>query len=136
MLGKQWLNRYSQVDMHGSFIDRSRERQRKMDGMASWGFHLVMESLPIMFQVAPLFLGCALSKYLFTIDNTVAWVTVCFTTVGFLFFVFIIIAATISYNCPFQNPSPSSFASRFALITNTPNTSRDLGSGFDVYSLG
>ena len=104
MLGKQWLNRYSKVDMRGSLIDRSRDRQRKMNGMADWGFKLVMESLPLMLQAALLLLGCALSKYLFTIDNLVAWVIVVFTASGFLFYLIIVIAAIVSYDCPFQTP--------------------------------
>ena len=103
MLGKQWLNRYSKV-MRGSLIDSSRDRQRKMNGMAAWGFKLVMESLPLMLQAALLLLGCALSKFLFTINNLVAWVVVVFTASGFLFYVIIVIAAIISYDCPFQTP--------------------------------
>ena len=103
MLGKQWLNRYSKV-MSGSLIDSSRDRQRKMNGMATWGFKLVMESLPLMLQAALLLLGCALSKFLFTINNLVAWVVVVFTASGFLFYLIIVIAAIISYDCPFQTP--------------------------------
>ena len=104
MLGKQWLNRYSQVEMRGSLMDRSRNRQRKMNGMATWGFKFVMESLPLMLQAALLLLGCALSKYLFTIDNLVAWVVLGFTASGFLFYLTIVAAATMSYDCPFQTP--------------------------------
>ena len=104
MLGKQWLNRYSQVDMHGSLIDRSRDRHRKMDGMATRGFKFVMESLPLMLQAALLLFGCALSKYLFTIDNLVALVVVVFTALGFIFYFIIVFAATLSYDCPFQTP--------------------------------
>jgi hypothetical protein len=104
MLGKQWLNRYFQVDMRGSLIDRSRDRQRKADGMAIWRFKFVMESLPLMLQAALLLLGCALSKYLFTIDNLVAWVVVGFTAAGFFFYLIIIFAAILSYDCPFQTP--------------------------------
>ena len=104
MLGKQWLNRYSQVETHGSLIDRSRERQRKMTGMATWHFDLVMELLPLMLQFALLLLGCALSRYLFTIDRVVAGVAVGFTGFGLLFYLLIVSAATLSFNCPFQTP--------------------------------
>ena len=105
MLGKQWLNRYSQVEMRGSVIDRSRHRQRKMNGMVTWHFDLVMESLPLMLQAALLLLGYALSDYLFTIDNVIAGVVVAFTAFGLLFYVLIVSAATFSYNCPFQTPA-------------------------------
>ena len=62
MLGKQWLNRYESVNMRGSAIERSRNRQWKLDGIDSWYFDHVMESLPLMLQVALLLLGCALSQ--------------------------------------------------------------------------
>ncbi|KAF9782722.1 hypothetical protein BJ322DRAFT_166918 [Thelephora terrestris] len=104
MLGKQWLNRYSRADIRGSPTVRSRDRQRKMDGMATWRFKFVMESLPMMLQAALLLLGCALSKYLFIIDNLVAWVVVGFTASGLLFYLLIVVAATISYESPFQTP--------------------------------
>jgi len=104
MLGKQWLNRYAEVEVRGSVLDRSRHRQRKMDGMVNWHFDLVMESLPLMLQAALLLLGYALSEYLFSINKTVAGVLIGFTTAGLLFYLLIVSAATLSYNCPFQTP--------------------------------
>ena len=105
ILGKQWLNRYAKVDMRGSLIDRSRDRQRKIDGMATWGFGFVMDSLPLMLQIALFLLGSALSKYLFTIHKAVAAVVVGFTALGLLFYVVIVLSAILSYNCPFQTPA-------------------------------
>ena len=103
MLGKQWLNRYASVE-GGTVIDRGRQRKRKMEGMVTWRFGLVMECLPLMLQVALLLLGCALSDYLFFINKAVASVVIGFTTLGFLFYFLIVSAATLSYNCPFQTP--------------------------------
>ena len=104
MLGKQWLNRYSQMEKRGSVIDRSRYRQRKMDGMDTWHFDFVMECLPLMLQGALLLLGYALSDYLFSIDKAAAGVAIGFTAFGLLFYFLIVSAATFSYNCPFQTP--------------------------------
>ena len=104
MLGKQWLNRYGQTETHGSAMDRSRDRQRKIKGMANWRFALVMECLPLMLQAALLLLGYALSQYLLSIDKTVAGVAIGFTSFGLLFYFLIVAAATFSYNCPFQTP--------------------------------
>jgi hypothetical protein len=64
MLGKQWLNRYQSTDMRGTAIERSQNRQRNLDGVVAWYFDYVLESLPLMLQVALLLLGCALSRYL------------------------------------------------------------------------
>ena len=104
MLGKQWLSRYARVEMRGSVVDRSRHRQRKMNGMDTWHFDLVMECLPLMLQAALLLLGYALSNYLFFINKTVASVLIGFTTAGLLFYLLIVSAATLSYTCPFQTP--------------------------------
>ena len=104
MLGKQWLNRYGQTEMHGSVIERSQQRQRKINGMDNWHFPLVMECLPLMLQAALLLLGYALSNYLFSLDKVVAGVTIGFSAFGVLFYLIIVAAATSSYNCPFQTP--------------------------------
>ena len=104
MLGKQWLNRYASTDMRGTGIERSRDRQRKLDGIIAWYFDHVMESLPLMLQIALLLLGCALSLYLWGIDVTIACVVVAVTALGVISFVFAVVAGTASASCPYQTP--------------------------------
>ena len=104
MLGKQWLNRCMPVDTRGTIIQRSQHRQRKFDGIINWYFDNVMEALPLMLQVALLLLGCALSRYLWEINTTVASVVLGFTAFGLLFYVFIVIAGAVSGDCPYQTP--------------------------------
>ena len=104
MLGKQWINRYAQAEMRGSVIDRSRYRQRKMDGMITWRFDFVMECLPLMLQAALLLLSYALSDYLYSINKVVASILISFTAFGLLFYILIVSAATLSFNCPLQTP--------------------------------
>ena len=103
MLGKQWVNRYLR-NRGGSAADKSRDRQRKLDGFEKWNFHLVIESLPVMLQLALLLLGCALSQYLWTISRTVAGVIAAITLFGVTSYVFLTLAATLCYNCPYQTP--------------------------------
>ena len=103
MLGKQWLNRYS-ADIRGSPTDRGRDRQRKMNGMSTWRFDVVMEILPMMLQAALLLLGYALYVYLSTIDSLVAWVIAAFTLFGVSLYGIIVVASILSYDCPFQTP--------------------------------
>jgi hypothetical protein len=105
MLGKQWLNRYASIDMRGSAIERSQNRQRKLDGLVAWYFDHVLESLPLMLQVALLLLGCALSKYLWEVNTTVASVVLAVTSFGVLFYLFIVVAGTTSDSCPYQTPA-------------------------------
>ena len=104
MLGKQWLNRYIAIDMRGSTIERSQDRQRKLDGIVTWYFHHVMESLPLMLQFALLLLGVALSRYLWEIDTTVASVVLGVTAFGLTSYAFFIVAGTVSTSCPYQTP--------------------------------
>jgi len=105
MLGKQWLNRCAPVNIRGTIIERSRYRQRKLDGIANWYFDYVMESLPLMLQGALLLLGCALSRYLWEYNTTVASVVIGVTSFGVLFYLFIVIAGVASVNCPYQTPA-------------------------------
>ena len=118
MLGKQWLNRYASVDMRGSAIERSQNRQRKLDGIVAWYFDHVMESLPLMLQLALLLLGCALSLYLWEIDTTVASVVLGVTSFGVLIYTFVLIAGAISENCPYQTPWTNAIRRTFAMWTN------------------
>ena len=104
MLGKQWLNRYASIEMRGSTIKRSQDRQRKLNGIVTWYFDYVMESLPLMLQLALLLLGCALSLYLWGINTTIASVVIGITSFGVVFYAFIVIAGAASANCPYQTP--------------------------------
>ena len=111
MLGKQWLNRYASTNMRGTTIERSQNRQRKLDGIIKWYFDHVMESLPLMLQIALLLLGCALSRYLWEINITVASVVLSVTLFGIVFYLFIVVAGAVSETCPYQ--TPGSFALRY-----------------------
>jgi hypothetical protein len=104
MLGKQWLNRYDQIEMRGSLIQRSRHRHRKMTGMAAWHFDITMEALPVMLQIALLLFCYGLSRYLWNVNQTVAAVIIATPSLGFVFYVCIVSAATASYECPYQTP--------------------------------
>lgn len=103
MLGKQWVNRYI-WNRGGSAADKSRDRQRKLDGLEKWRFRLVIESLPVMLQLALLLFGCGLSLYLWTINRIVAGVAIAFTLFGVTLYVFFTFIATLYYNCPYQTP--------------------------------
>ncbi|KAF9649283.1 hypothetical protein BDM02DRAFT_1937572 [Thelephora ganbajun] len=103
MLGKQWISRYLR-NRGGSAVDKSRDRQRKLDGMKKWRFYLAIESLPVVLQLALLLLGGALSLYLWTISRTVAGVIIAITLFGVTLYIFLTLAATFYYNCPYQTP--------------------------------
>jgi len=108
MLGKQWLNRYLR-HTSGSMIERCGDRQRKFDGLEKWSFHLFIESLPIMLQIALLLLMSGLSRHMWSVNASVARVVTSFTTLGVLFYIGIVVAGTSSYECPFQTPTSIAF---------------------------
>ncbi|KAF9781606.1 hypothetical protein BJ322DRAFT_232845 [Thelephora terrestris] len=103
MLGKQWVNRYIRKQ-GGSAAEKSRDRQRKLDGSKDWYLQLVIESLPVMLQFALLLLGGALTLYLWTISQTVAGVILAFTLFGIASYAFFTLTATFHYDCPYQTP--------------------------------
>ena len=107
MLGKQWLNQYALTDMRGSAIERSQNRQRKLDGIVTRHFDHVIESLPLMLQAALFLLGCALSKYLWNIDTSVESVVLGATSLGLLLYIFILVTGATSDSCPYHTPATS-----------------------------
>ena len=104
MLGKQWLNRYLR-DTGGSIAERCGDRQRKRGGIEKWPFEMFIESLPVMLQIALLLLAVGLSRYMWTIDTSVARTILGLTAFGMAFFIFIVVSGTSSYECPFQTPA-------------------------------
>ena len=103
MLGKQWVNRYTR-NKGGSIAERCGDRQRKLNGLHRWHFHGLMESLPVALQLALLLLGCGLSQYMWTMNQTIAGTIIGVTGFGILLYIAIAIAGTISYECPYQTP--------------------------------
>ena len=90
--------------MRGSAVERSQNRQQKLDGIVAWYFNHVMESLPLMLQGALLLLGCGLSRYLWDISIVVTSVVIGVTSLGLVFYLFIIVAGAASESCPYQTP--------------------------------
>ena len=103
-LGKQWLNRYTRADTHGSIEDRCRDRERKMTGIDRWWFHTIMQFAPLTIQGSLALLGTALSRYLWEVDRVVSSVVIGFTSVGCILYVIIVTISVRSFDCPFQTP--------------------------------
>ena len=85
--------------------ERCGDRQRKFDGLEKWPFRFFIETLPVMLQIALLLLACGLSRYVWSINTSVACVVISFTALGLLFYIVIVAAGTSSYECPFQTPA-------------------------------
>ena len=122
MLGKQWLNRYASTELRGTTIERSQNRQRKLNGIVTWYFDYVLESLPLMLQVALLLLGCALSRYLWEINTTVASVVLGVTSAGVISYMFIVVVGTASESCPYQTPGSNSLRHLWPKVQRIPHS--------------
>ena len=91
--------------MRGSVTGRSQNRQRKLDGIITWYFEFMMESIPLVLQSALLLFGCALSRYLWGINRTVASVVLGATSFSIASYTLIVIVGAASASCPYQTPA-------------------------------
>ena len=87
-----------------NIVDRGKERHAKFVGLQKWGLRLVIDSLSVMLQFALLLFGVALTIYLWELDSPSAKVALAVTSIGFAFYTFFTLLATIFRDCPFQTP--------------------------------
>jgi len=104
MLGWQCLDRYESTDVRGSAVDRSQNRQRKLNGIVTWYFGHVMGSFVLASQAALLLFGCALSRYLWEINITIACIVIGFTSAGVILYGFVCVVGAAFEGCPYQTP--------------------------------
>ena len=90
-------------------IERCGDRQLKFNGLQQWRFDLIIETLPLMLQIALLLLACGLCIYLFTINTPVALTLITLTGAGVLFYLAVALAGAFSDDCPFQTPGSALF---------------------------
>ena len=65
---------------------------------------MIVESLPVMLQLALLLFGIALTVYFWDLDVSVAEVLLVVTSVGLAFYGCVTIASTVWGDCPFKTP--------------------------------
>ena len=70
-----------------------------------------------MLQIALFLLTCGLSRYMWSVNTSVACVVISFTILGFVFYIGIVATGTSSYECPFQ--TPTSMALRYLKDSGT-----------------
>ncbi|KAG2079308.1 hypothetical protein BDR04DRAFT_997643, partial [Suillus decipiens] len=101
VLGKQWLSNFKRSG-RGTIDDRARQRQMKIDGLRTWHFDSVLQSLPSLLQISLLLFGIALSASMWTMSTTIAIIIIASTTLGFTFYLTIVLASLMAADCPFQ----------------------------------
>lgn len=103
VLGKQWLSNFKRSG-RGTIDDRGRHRQMKLDGLRTWHFDSVLGFLPSLLQISLLLFGIALSASMWTVSPTIAIIIITSTTLGFTFYLTIVLASLMAADCPFQTP--------------------------------
>lgn len=103
MLEKRRINRYIRNRRHPP-VNKSRDRQQKLDGLGGRYFRLAIKSLPVMLQLALLLLGFALSLYLWTTSRTSVQVAPAFTLFAVVSYVLLTLTVMVYYNCPHRTP--------------------------------
>ncbi|KAG2360011.1 hypothetical protein BDR07DRAFT_177173 [Suillus spraguei] len=101
VLGKQWLSNFKRSG-RGTIDDRARQRQMKIDGLRAWHFDSVLQFLPSLLQISLLLFGIALSASMWTMSTTIAIIIITSTTLGFTFYLTIVLASLMAADCPFQ----------------------------------
>jgi Family of unknown function (DUF6535) len=105
VLGKQWLGHFKTSRFgQGTLRERCTQRQRKLDGLTTWHFNIIIAILPILLQLSLSFFGIALAANIWTLQHTVAGVIMGTSSLGVIFYFFTVIASLKSPDCPFQTP--------------------------------
>jgi hypothetical protein len=131
MLGKQWLIRYASTDVQGSAVKRSQNRQRKLDGIATWYLDYMIEASSLMLQAVLLLFGSAISLYYWEINPTIVSVALGVTSFGLVLYIFIVIVGTASESCPYQTPGSRLFRHIFRHVLQP--TLRSVISKFPIF---
>ncbi|KAG1812414.1 uncharacterized protein BJ212DRAFT_1518746 [Suillus subaureus] len=114
VLGKQWLSNFKRSS-RGTIDDRGRQRQTKLDGLRTWHFDAVLQFLPSLLQISLLLFGVALSASMWTMSTTIATIIITSTTLGFTFYLTIVLASLMACGLPFPDTRinyPSCFGSK------------------------
>ncbi|KAJ7790092.1 hypothetical protein B0H13DRAFT_2394680 [Mycena leptocephala] len=103
VLGKQWIMHYQAAGNRGAVEERGVERQRKLDGLRRWKFEVVLQTFPLLLQLALLLFSSAMSIYLWTIHHSIAIIVLLLTLLGFSSYMVLLGSAIIFPDSPFQS---------------------------------
>ncbi|KAJ7802139.1 hypothetical protein B0H14DRAFT_3884747 [Mycena olivaceomarginata] len=104
VLGKQWILNFSAAGEKGTIEARGIDRQKKLDGLRKWKFDAIMQTFPLLLQVALLLFATGLSLYLWNIHAALASIVLSFTALGFTVYMVLLASAAVSPDSPFQTP--------------------------------
>ncbi|KAF9647449.1 hypothetical protein BDM02DRAFT_2678144 [Thelephora ganbajun] len=83
MQGAQLVNHY--IQSHRGSAAKSRDHQQKLGKMGRWHFRMIVEGIPVMLQIVPVLLLCAILQYAWTTNHPDARVVIVMALLGFGF---------------------------------------------------
>ncbi|KAJ7186545.1 hypothetical protein C8R46DRAFT_276420 [Mycena filopes] len=104
VLGKQWLMYYLSAGSRGTLEERGLHRQHKLDGLEKWKLETVLQMFPLLLHFGLLLFAAGMSVYLWTVHHTIAILVMALTAVGCCLYLFLLVSAMSSEDCPFQTP--------------------------------
>ena len=127
VLGKQWLGNFKTSRFgRGSLEERCTRRQRKLDGLETWRFGIVISFLPILLQMSLLFFGIALSANTWTLQQTISKVIIGTSAFGAIFYCFTVLASLRYADCPFETPVSTILLKLYSMIHGLVHRWREL----------
>ncbi|KAJ7510905.1 hypothetical protein B0H11DRAFT_1789957, partial [Mycena galericulata] len=90
VLGKQWVMYYQAAGSRGSIEERGLERQRKLDGLRKWKFDAVLQTFPVLLQLALFLFSLALTLYLWNSNRAIAIIVLVLTSFGLASYIFLL----------------------------------------------
>ncbi|KAG8903568.1 hypothetical protein FRB99_003119, partial [Tulasnella sp. 403] len=103
VLAKQWVSHFAR-DHPGTLETQGRWRQRKLNGVARWHFQNVVETLPILLQIALVTFIAGVIDFLNSLNRVVTAIVTLFCAAGIVAYGVSVIVATLDPECPFQTP--------------------------------
>ena len=133
LVTKQWLNQFASADEWGSNIERSRSRQRKLNGLIFWNLNFNFEVELGMLGFSLLLFACAIYTYL-SATNFIISIIIFFAIVYPLTILTLFAPATaVNLRSPDNNPI-SAITSKFIsflcyiLVPTIPHRSHSIAS--------
>lgn len=110
VLAKQWLAYYERTGQTGPLDEQGLRRSKKFLGAERWRLRYVVETLPTLILLSLGLFFAAMADYVWTINREVAIVITALSGLSTLLYTFMLIAAAIFPDCPFQTAPSSAFA--------------------------
>jgi len=122
IFAKQWSDQYTLTDVRGSTIERSQNRQRKLNGITTWHLNTVIRVLPSFLQLSLSFLSYAVSLYLSVVNPSISFL--CGAAAATIIYLYLTLIAVTNPNFPYRTSASLAIPYICRTLTHDPQWSR------------